>query len=422
MAEMESSSPLRRWLVFGAMSLAFFIVTGGTFSSLGVLLPTMVQELKWNWAEAGLGYTLLGASCGLASLFPAFAIRTLGVRGTLLIGTVILVAGFACLALDRSVALFWVATTLIGIGFAFLSVVPGTHILTDLFGNRPAILGVYFTLGALGGVAGPQIYQLTDSLFHDWRVYWWAFAVMGAISGLLAVMAVPAHQIHPEAQSNNAPVTPVGIVKGLGEWNVKQALATPQFYLIVGGYTSFLLVNTTTHGFAVQHLIERGVSQVNAGLMLSLEAFIGATVTLIGGFIGEKVSAKTLMIISLGAVTIGTWGLAEATSWNYMILYIFGVGIGYGLSLLSSTLLLLNYFGKKANLELFSIMCMLSTTAALGPFFGGWMRDVTGSFYGLLVIHAAITLFLFVCTLFLRRPTLIGSGGFSDEKALSKDA
>ena len=422
MPEMKSSLSLRRWPVFGAMSLAFFIVTGGTFSSLGVLLPTMVKDLNWSWAEAGLGYTLLGASCGLASLFPAFAIRTLGVRGTLIIGTFILVAGFACLAVDQSVELFWVATTLIGIGFAFLSVVPGTHILTDLFGNRPAILGVYFTLGALGGVAGPQIYQLTDSLFHNWRVYWWAFAVMGAVSGLLAIMAVPGRQTSPAAQSASAPVTPVGIIKGLGDWNVKQALATPQFYLIVGGYTSFLLVNTTTHGFAVQHLIERGVSQINAGLMLSLEALIGAAVTLVGGFIGEKVSAKTLMIISLGAVTVGTWGLAEATSWNYMVLYIFGVGIGYGLSLLSSTLLLLNYFGKKANLELFSIMCMLSTTAALGPFLGGWMRDVTGSFYGLLVIHAVITLILFVCTLFLRRPTLIGNSPFTDTKTMTEDA
>ena len=35
----------RRWLIFGAMSLMFFVVSGGAFASLGVVLPAMVQDL-----------------------------------------------------------------------------------------------------------------------------------------------------------------------------------------------------------------------------------------------------------------------------------------------------------------------------------------------------------------------------------------
>ena len=110
------------------------------------------------------------------------------------------------------------------------------------------------------------------------------------------------------------------------------------------------------------------------------------------------------MILSLSAVTIGSWGLAEATGWPLMWLYIIGVGIGFGLSFLSATMLLLDYFGKKPNLELFSIMCMISTVAAIGPLIGGWVRDQTGNFHGLLLTHAIISAVLLTGAVLLRPP------------------
>ena len=45
------------------MSALFFIITAATFSSLGVVLPAMVAELHWSWAERGL--RLFPAGCFL---------------------------------------------------------------------------------------------------------------------------------------------------------------------------------------------------------------------------------------------------------------------------------------------------------------------------------------------------------------------
>jgi cyanate permease len=78
--------PARRWFTFAALSLAYFVVSAGAFSSLGVVLPSMVQEMHWNWEQAGLGYTLLGVACGLASFLPAVLIRLFGVRGSMAVG------------------------------------------------------------------------------------------------------------------------------------------------------------------------------------------------------------------------------------------------------------------------------------------------------------------------------------------------
>lgn len=63
--------------------MVYFLATATTFTSLGVVLPSMIEELQWSWTEAGFGFTLLGLTCGLASFLPSVLIRKIGVRLTL---------------------------------------------------------------------------------------------------------------------------------------------------------------------------------------------------------------------------------------------------------------------------------------------------------------------------------------------------
>ena len=395
------------WLTFTALSLIFFVISAGSFSSMGVVLPAMVRELNWNWKQAGLGYTLLGVGCGLASPVPALLIRRLGVRGTMTVGALVMMAGFSALALTHSVWVYLAATTLVGLSFALVGTVPGTHVLTQVFKQRSAILGSYFAMGGLGGVAGPLLYVVIQSATHDWRAYWWAFVAMAAAAGLFAILTTPG-RYDETGHTAEAPeqVGPAELIEGLKDWTVRRALMTPQFYVIFGVYTTYLLINTTAHGFGVEHLIERGVDAKAAAVMLSLEALIGVVISVAGGLLGEKVSAKTLMIICMAAVAVGMTALAEARGWGLMLVYAVGVGLGYGLSFVAPTVLLLDYFGKRANLELFSIMCLLSTVAALGPAFGGWARDSLGSFEGMFLLCTGITVAMLIATLFLRPPAL----------------
>lgn len=396
-----------RWFTFAALSTVFFVVSSGAFSSLGVVLPAMVGEMHWNWTQAGLGYTFLGLSCGLASLAPTALIRSIGVRGTMIAGTLCLVAGFAAMGLAHSLEVYLAATILIGLAFALMTTVPGTHMLTDLFEKRSTVLGIYFTIGALGQVAGPLFYVVINDATHGWRPFWAAFVVMGLLSGLFAIVTTPWRD--KDARHVTAAPEQAGaleMLEGLKDWTVRRALATPQFYIIVVGYTTYQLINTTAHGFAVEHLTERGVSAKAAAAMLSVEALIGAAVSVLGGVIGEKIPAKFLMVVSLAALTLGMAGLAEAVDWTLMWVYAVGVGIGFGLSLLAGTMMLYQYYGKRPNLELYSIMCLISTSAALGPTLGGWARDTLGSFTGMFLVCAAGSTLLTLATLLMRAPSL----------------
>ncbi len=405
------SARAHRWANFWALSLLFFVVSAGAFSSLGVVLPAMVGEMHWNWTQAGLGYTFLGLACGLASFAPAVTIRRMGVRGTMAIGAGLLIAGFCAMAVTHSVWVYLAATILIGLAFAFCSTVPGTHVLTDLFAEkRSTVLGAYFTIGALGQVAGPMFYVAVNALTHAWRPYWLGFVLMALAAGAFAVWTAPSRR-DETAHRTQAPEQPgpAAVLAGLEDWTVRRALATSQFYVIVGGYTAYLLINTTAHGFAVEHLKERGVSATAAAAMLSVEALIGAGVAVVGGVVGEKVSPKALMIAALLALTAGMWGLAEARGWGLMMVYAVGVGLGFGLSFLGSTMLLLTYFGKPPNLELYSIMCMISTSAALGPALGGWARDAFGSFTDMFLLCAVVSALLTAATIFMSRPRALAA-------------
>jgi len=402
------AAALSRWVPFSSLSLIFFVVSAGAFSSLGVVLPKMVGELHWDWQQAGWGYTLLGLACGLASLISAALVRRIGVNGTMLVGGLTMTAGFAALAVTHSVWLYLFGTLLVGLSFALVSTVPGTHVLTDLFAERRStILGVYFTIGGLGGVAGPMMYVWINGWTHGWRPFWWVFAAMAACAGAYAMFTTPGRR-DERAHDTEAPeqASLPEMLEGLRDWTVRRALGTPQFYVIVGGYTTYLLINTTAHGFAVQHLIEHGVSATSAAEMLSLEQLFGAGITIVGGVLAERISTKALMAVSMAALALGMYGLAEAHGWPLMWVYVIGVGLGFGLSFICSTVLLLRYFGRKANLELFSIMCLISTSAALGPAFGGWARDTLGSFTGMFVLCALVAVGLLVATLFLRPPVM----------------
>lgn len=393
------------WLTFASLSLLFFWVSAGTFSSLGVVLPAMVRELHWNWKQAGMGYTVLGVACGLTSFLPAVLIRRIGVRATLLGGSIFLAGGFAVLSAANSVWGYLLGTLIVGMAFALTSTVPGTHVLTGQFSRRSTVLGAYFTIGALGGVAGPLIYLAVQALGFGWRAYWVVFAATAIVLGVFAIATTPGKQPDdPGAEVPPEQSGPVEIIQGLRDWTVRHALRTPQYYVVVGAYTMYLLINTTAHGFAVEHLTERGISLKAAAAMLSIEALIGAAVSSIGGVIGEKVSPKALLLVAMVGVTVGMWGLAEAHGIVLMSVYAVGVGVGFGLSFVASTMLLLTYFGKKANLELYSIMCLISTAAAIGPALGGWARDALGDFVGMFQLCAAAAFVMLIASIFLKPP------------------
>lgn len=389
-----------RFAVLAALCLMYFLLNAGTFNALGVVLPAMVASLGWSWTEAGFGFTLLGLACGLSSLLPALAIRRLGVSLTLMTGGVLLAAGFTSLAAAHGVLAYHLGTLLLGIGFTFAGTVPAIHVIASTFRRSSTAIGIYFTAGGIGSVAGPLLFRLCSNVLGDWRPYW----VMCAVAAVLIAGFAALVTRHRPAAADAA--LPDAIHLAPTGWLARRALATPQFYIVVGAYTSFLLVNTTVHSFAPQHLQDRGLSADGAAFVISAAAFVGAIASIVAGVVGETVSARRTTLLSLLSITIGTIGIGFVNGWAGTALFVGGMGIGLGFSYVATAMLLLDYFGKRANLELYSSMQLISTSAAIGPALGGYVRDATGGFGPVFTACAAITGLFFLLTLLMKRPAI----------------
>jgi MFS family permease len=388
-----------RYIVLAALSLLYFLLMAGTFNSLGLVLPFMVKDLGLDWAQAGFGFTLLGTACGAASLAPALLIRWVGVRVTLLMGTALLIAGFATMAATHGVLAYELGATLLGLGFCFCGTVPSVHIISGMFERRSTALGVYFTTGNMGSVGGPLLFYAVSEIWSDWRIYWMLFAVAALVLGTFAAIVTGGGTNEPARDPSAA-----DDAADRGQWSMRDALRTVQFWMIVAAYTGCLLVNTTVHSFSFQQLLEHGQSKASATALISLSALVGAIGAGLAGLVGERVEARRLTALSLGMLALTSICLALPNGWIALGGFAVTFGVGLGVSWVSTALLMQDYFGRRASLELYSIMTAVSTSAALGPGLGGMVRDRTGSFSAVFLILAAIDAALLVGVLVMRRP------------------
>ncbi|MBU0554937.1 MAG: MFS transporter [Alphaproteobacteria bacterium] len=399
----SSAASLGGWAlaVLASFSLLNFLGFASTFSALGVTLPYMVGELGWSWTQAGLGFTLLGVASASSSFLPALLIRRYGVRAPLVLGAFVLASGLLLLSRAQGVLPFFLGTITCGIGFQLIAMIPGTHVLSGMFSRRSLVFGIYMTSGSLGGVAGPWIVLSTMAGFEqDWRMVWIVLACAIFVTSLTCALIVgkgsDTHRRHQE--SGTAP-----IIEERG-WAVRDALRTPQFWMICGAYLSQLLVLSCVSSMSVAHLTQTGVVATVAAGMLSLEAAVQVAARLLGGALGEIVNRRLLLICGLACATIGVWTLSGAQSTQALLIYALLTGIGVGLTALSSTLLLLEWFGKKHNLELFSIICTLVAISSFNSLIGGAIRDATGSFALAFQLFGCVPALVLIASLLIRRP------------------
>ncbi len=386
----------RPWVTLAAVSMMFFLITATTFSSLGVVLPAMISELHWSWGGAGTGFSLLGVATGVTATLPATMIRRFGVRATLVAGSLAMGAAFACLALTQGLPLYFLGCVLMGLGFALLATVPGTYLLTRLYANPSFAFGLYFTVGGLGGVAGPILYLWVAAISQNWRAYWLVSLVLVTLAGLLSAVLVDVKtDLHQDTDDKEA---------GSDDWTVKAALRTRQFAILAAAYAIFLFVGITVNAVSVAHLMSRGVTAAVAGGMMSTEALINAGARLAGGVLVRWIGAKTLLLLSLTMLMVGLVALSAAHDLPLMLVYATGIGVGYGLTFFASTILLLNYFGRTPNLELFAIVNLIATVGSGGPAFAGFVADHTGSFVPAFTILEGLVLLVLIAVAFMHRP------------------
>ena len=391
----------RAWWIFAVVSLCFFFITAGTFSSLGVVLFKMAAELHWSFSGAGAGFALLCLTCGLSSPLPAITIKRVGTRWTMVAGCVTLAIGFALAAVTQSLGLFLVATGLMGLGFTLTANIPGVHLLAAWFPmSAPRIIGFYFMAGGLGGVFGPL---LVNALVAErgWRAHWLVMAVAALLIGVVCSVVL-AEAAGSKSQTTGASEAAAGTAGGV--WTARAAMLTRQFMIVALAMLVIQTLVTTVHSLIIAHLARLGLSTAFGALVMSILGLSDSIAKGVAGTVSTRIGPRQLLIGGLLMLSAAAVLLALAGSPVIACAFAVMLGVGWGSSWLGATLLLLEYFGAGIAAETVSTATLITTVALAGPVVAGRIADVTGTFVPFFYASAGIMLITaLVCTT-LRAP------------------
>ena len=410
---MTSSPTLRRWWLFAIASAFFFFITASTFTSLGVVLPYMIEDLSWSWSQAGTGFSLLALMVGLAGTLPAWTIRRFGIKATYIIGSAIMAGGFVLISLTSGLYQYCVGASLLGLGYALCATVPGIHLINNwLPDKRSFAIGLYMTIGGLGAVAGPPVVTTIISNTDSWRVHWWS---MTASILVLMLFAVAFINNRPAGGENGGAAggvkeekTSDRVFKTKTDWRFRDVLRTPQYYVITAALGMTLFCTLTMNSWAFTHLGMLGISTALATLALSADGTVNALSRALGGVIATRIDPKWLLVAALIGEMTGMLALSVADSPGAIIVFAIGEGFGFGMCFLATALLLLNYFGEKNNPEILGSMNFMTTAAMLGPVIAGYIGDKVGSFSIAFQLNAALLLITIIAVAMMKPPQYPG--------------
>ncbi|MFT7460507.1 MAG: OFA family oxalate/formate antiporter-like MFS transporter [Planctomycetota bacterium] len=403
------SIAFQRWGLFAIIGLIFFHINGATFLSLGVVLPYMVEEMSWTWESAGLGFAILGLMTGLCSYVPAWIIRKFGIKASYGIGGAIMICGFVLMATTSSLFQYFLATCFLGAGFASCATVPAMHIINSwLPHKRSFAIGAYLTMGGLGGIPGPLIANAYASGMGSWRMHWW---MMAASLLILTVLAVVFLKVSPDEEieslsDDNDKQEKLGsnVFRTQISWQLHEVLRTHQYYILIAALAVVLLCTTTANAFAPAHMGMLGVSAVMAAGALSGHATVNALSRLSGGLLARHIDAKWLLVSALVAEFIAMLTLTVADNIYVITLFAFAEGYAFGMCYLAVVILVVNYFGKKHNLEILGTVHLFTTIATVGPWLAGLTGDHFGSFSPVFLGFAIIVFLVLIATLMMQPP------------------
>jgi len=393
----QSGQAPRKFYGWTNVSLLFFIqfaASGFVYFAYSVVFPAMVETMDWNRGTASLAQTVALIMLGLAYPLTGYLIHRFGVRQTVTIGLLVMLAGLILLVL--AVSAIWqfilVWGVVMGLSFALTGPICSQSAMISWFSiKRSTTIGIVMTGAALGGALSQPILSSLMEQFDSWRAAWLLAAVMVVISLIAAQFVINRPQDigqHPDnidpalvsddpTAGNLRPKTH----RTGHNWTMKQVIRTPTLYmlmLVTLGYlgTFFFLLN---HGLL--HLTDNGLSKIEAASIMGLAILGSGLARIPAGWLGDQFELRWTLFGSIALMAIGLSGFWLGH--GLILLSAMGMlfGAGYGSLLVLGPVVIGNYYGERAFPIINSVLApVMLPFAAAAPAGAGFIFEATGSY------------------------------------------
>ena len=237
--------------------------------------------------------------------------------------------------------------------------------------------GLAVGVGAAGLGAGSLVFSPLAAWLissYGWRI---AYIVVGVICW---VLFIPVARFVKQAPKRSIEVEVEG--KSTKDFTAAQALKTRAFWMISLAWLFAAIADWAIMINIVPLLTDRGIPLVTAGIVAGVIGGTSIASRIGGGFLSDRIGRKRCFLCSVVVQLIGVFLLLFCRElWMFFLFaIIFGLGVGGWAGVVPS--FIVDFFGSKATATILGLTVVFAGIGtALGPFAGGRIFDVTGSYY-----------------------------------------
>jgi sugar phosphate permease len=377
--------------------LALFSIVGFALYGLPFFYDFFFKDLGWTRqaVTSGNAYSKIGVALAFG-LIAGVIVDGVGPRRLMLVG--IVMAGGALVGLSTvTSSAFWLFYLFYGfnaLGYVFGGPLPNQVMLSRYFdAGRGKAMGIAY-LGI--GIGGAIVNQLAPYLIAHlgWRGALRTLGILMIVIAFPVAFLVREPRVADEGEAK-APILP-RILRSLSEVPafLRGMLRQPAFYFLAfGSMASIGAVGGTMQNLKLYLSIDRGLSQGEAGNVLSIILIGSLAGRILMGWLADRWPKKRVMVLIyvIVAATIPLMYWAPSPLLLKVCAFLFGVGLGGDYMIIP--LMAAELFGLRVLGRLMGVILTADGIAeAVVPMGVATLRDEFGSYgsgFGLLVLLAA---------------------------------
>jgi MFS family permease len=384
----------------GFAFLTHNLMIGTVFGSYGVLITAVEAKLHLTRDVSSLGIPLIMLAIALGAPVVGSLLSRFSLRLLMMVGALLVVAGFGLLSISSSVAVFLVAYgLLLGPAMALNSTfIPATLVTRWFSAQRGRALGVV-NMPLLAAAMPPVLAWVITH--HGLNA---TYALMGAMGALLFIISLfvidhPPASGEPAGQAAAAATAPED-----GTLSNGQIMRSGAFWGIVAGFAALAMSASVMSAHLVPLATGWGVEPTTAAALLSFSSIGGMAGSPAWGWVAERLGgARVLGLLCLFGA--GLWLiLLAAPAYPVLAATVAMLGFTGGAMVPVSSLALSQVFGRASFARAYGLCNLINLPAlVLGVPIAAHIYVTTGAYTDALILMAALSAVGMVCALLSSR-------------------
>lgn len=415
------------WRLLGAFWLIAVINLAFPAYGSAVLNAAMATELGFDRQALGTMVAVYLAMSGLPGPLVAASVNRVGVRWTLMLGSVFLIAGAVILATVANTVLVAIIAfgVLVGIGVATGAIIAAQAGVARWFVRRRALaLSILYSAGGIGGfIAPPILSAIATGGPGRWRLGWWLVAGLSVVAALIAMVTVREHPADlgqvPDGAGDAAAAAGIPAAAARvpafvtrTDWTYREALQGPYFWTMIAPFVAVSAGFALFLAHGVVHLRDLGHSMQVGAWAVGTLTISGLVAKVVIGVLGDRLDPRYLWAIFCAAFGVGMLILVGARAPAAVTVSAICLGLGFGGGIVAMMATLSNYYGTKSFASLSGLAIAINTgICSLAPIIAGRMYDQGYGYSGAFYVIAAGCIGGAVLLAILRRPQLAATAG-----------